>query len=104
MSLAVQDKETLLRQLTAHREQIKSFGVISLGLFGSFTTVTKVRAGSDVDLFVEFDPNKKTYDNFFDLSEYLETLLNRKVELITLQSLSKYIGPHILKQVVHVTL
>jgi hypothetical protein len=34
-----------------------------------------------------------------DLSFFLENLLGRKVELVTLQSLSPYINPHILKEV-----
>jgi predicted nucleotidyltransferase len=55
-----------------------------------------------VDLLVEFAPGEKTYDNFMELSFYLEDLLGRKVELVTPQSLSKHIGPHILKQVEHV--
>lgn len=34
---------------------------------------------------------------FMELSFFLEELLGRKVELVTPQSLNKYIGPHILK-------
>ena len=36
------------------------------------------------------------------LNYFLEDLFNRKVDLITLQSLSPYIGPHILKSVEYV--
>lgn len=50
------NKGALLRQLAAHHEQIKSYRVISLGVFGSFITSAKVGARSDVDLLVEFDP------------------------------------------------
>lgn len=39
-----------------------------------------------------------------DLGSYLEELLNRKVESVTPQSLSKHIGFHILKQVKDVKL
>jgi len=53
---------------------------------------------------VDFENDKKTYDNFIGLSFYLEELLGRKVELVTRQSLSKYIGPHILRQAEHVTI
>jgi uncharacterized protein len=38
-----------------------------------------------------------------DLSFFLEALLERKVELFTRQSLSKYIGPHILKEVQNIS-
>jgi hypothetical protein len=39
-----------------------------------------------------------------DLSFFLEELFGRKVEIVTPQSLSKFIGPHILKEVQHVSL
>lgn len=96
-------KELLLQQLTSHSNEIKSFGVKQLGLFGSFAKGAAV-ATSDVDLLVDFERDKKTYDNFIELSFFLEELLGRRVDLVTPQSLSKYIGPHILKQVEDVRL
>ena len=39
-----------------------------------------------------------------DLSFFLEDLFGRKIEMVTQQSLSKYIGPHILKEVENVGL
>ncbi|MGS2760800.1 nucleotidyltransferase family protein [Sinomicrobium sp. M5D2P9] len=93
----------LLSLLRANREKLFSYGVTSLSIFGSFLS-GKLRPDSDVDLLVEFEPDKKTYDNFMDLSFFLEDLLGRKVELVTPQSLSPYIGPHILKQAENVAL
>ena len=104
MRATVYTKAALLDVLLKNREAIKSYGVKELGLFGSFAVDTKINDASDVDLMVEFVPGKKSYDNFMELSFYLEEILGRKVELVTLQSLSKYIGPHILKQVEHVSL
>jgi predicted nucleotidyltransferase len=51
-----------------------------------------------VDLLVDFQPGRKTYDNFLDLAELLEKILQRPVELITRESLSPYIGPRILQE------
>jgi predicted nucleotidyltransferase len=96
-------KESLLKKLTAHRKTIRTFGVKQLSLFGSFAT-GNVQQGSDIDLLVDFENDKKTYDNFIELSFYLEELLGRKVELVTRQSLNKYIGPRILKQAEHVAI
>jgi hypothetical protein len=101
---AVVDKASLFQKLRSHRIEIKSFGVKSIGVFGSFAKDAYISMESDVDLLVDFDPGKKTYDNFMELSFFLEDLLCRKVELITAQSLSKYIGPYILKEVEHVSL
>jgi predicted nucleotidyltransferase len=97
MQIAVQNKRTLITLLKANGQKLRSYGVANLSVFGSFIN-GKPSPESDVDLLVDFDPNKKTYDNFMDLSFFLEDLLGRKVELVTPQSLSKYIGPHILKE------
>jgi predicted nucleotidyltransferase len=104
MSLTINNKESLLQRIAGHGNHIKSYGVKELGLFGSFALNIRIRPDSDIDFLVEFEPGFKTFDNYMDLSFYLEELLGRKVELVTQQSLSKYIGPHILKQVEHVPL
>lgn len=103
MAIKVNTKAILFSQLQMNAEKIKSFGVSKLGVFGSFTT-NKVKNDSDIDFLVEFDPTKKNFDNFIELSFYLEELLNRKVEIVTPQSLSKHIGPHILKQTQYVSI
>jgi predicted nucleotidyltransferase len=54
---------------------------------------------SDIDLLVEFTPGQKTFDHSMDLFFFLEELLQHKVELVTLESLSPYIGIHMLKEV-----
>ena len=51
-------KQDLLVALSANREAIKSYGVNSLGFFGSFSKGT-VNDQSDVDLLVDFVPEKE---------------------------------------------
>lgn len=104
MNTSVENKSLLLHRLTTHSNEIKSFGVKDLGLFGSFKRDISIKEESDVDLIVKFEKERKSYDNFMNLAFYLEELLGRKVELVTHESLSKYIGPHILKEVEHVNL
>ena len=96
-------KQELLAAITSNREVIKGYGVSNLGLFGSFSK-GRFTETSDVDLLVEFIPEQKTFDNFMELSFFLEELLGRKVELVTPQSLSKFIAPHILKEVENVSI
>ena len=96
-------KQELLAAITSNREVIKGYGVSNLGLFGSFSKGT-FNESSDVDLLVEFIPEQKTFDNFMELSFFLEELLGRKVELVTPQSLSKFIAPYILNEVENVSL
>ncbi len=103
MSAPVPDKRTLLERLLANRNKIRSYGVCNLSLFGSSVS-DSLNERSDIDFLVEFLPEKKSYDNFMELSFYLEDLLGRKIELVTPQSLSKYIGPHILKNAEYVAI
>lgn len=103
MQQPVTDKTSLLIQLSSNKSTIKAFGVKQLRLFGSFAT-GKANNQSDVDLLVDFERGRKTHDNFMELSFYLEDILGRKVELVTPQSLSKFLAPHILKQAENVAI
>lgn len=68
-----------------------------LALFGSFARNTQ-NTDSDVDLLVEFLPGRKTFDNFIAVCELLEESLQRRVEVLTPESLSPHIGPRILQE------
>lgn len=94
-------KTSILSALQSHQSQIKAFGVKRLGLFGSFVREEQ-NAESDVDLLVEFEPERKTFDNFIHLSFFLQDLFQREVEVVTPESLSPYIGPHITREVEYV--
>jgi uncharacterized protein len=54
---------------------------------------------SDVDFVVEFFPGKKTFQNFMGLAFFLKDLLQRRVELITPESLSPCLRSTILSEV-----
>ena len=95
-------KETILQLLADHKEELLNHGVLEIGLFGSYAR-NEATKESDVDLLVNIAKDKKTFRNFMALSYYLEELLGKKVELVTKQSLSPYIGPHILKTVEYVS-
>jgi predicted nucleotidyltransferase len=94
-------KKEIQHAILDSNDVLNRLGVKSIGLFGSFVKNT-VRDDSDIDLFVDFLPGQKSFDNFMELAFFLEELLGRKVEIVTPQSLSKHIGPHILKEVENV--
>ena len=84
--------------LRRHELEIKNrFSVKRIGLFGSFARGDE-KDSSDVDIMVEFE--KPTFDNFMNLSFYLEDLFNRRVELVTPDSLSPYVAPYVKSEVV----
>jgi predicted nucleotidyltransferase len=96
--MSVQSKEQILVLLREHETEPRRFGVKRCGIFGSFVR-DEEREQSDVDILVEFDPERKTFDNFMNLASYLEGLFGRRVDLVTKESLSPHIGPHILREV-----
>ena len=96
--MAVQTKEQIFALLHRHQADLQHLGVQRYGIFGSFVR-NEAQDQSDVDILVEFVPNQKTFDNFMHLAFFLEELFERTVDLITPESLSPYIGPHILREV-----
>lgn len=97
------EKQNILQELSNQRHHLAEFGVEEIGLFGSFVR-DEANADSDIDLLVEMNKSRKTFRNFLALNYYLEELFGRKVELVTKQSLSPYIGPHILRTVEYASL
>ena len=57
----------------------KEFGVINIGLFGSYAKGTQ-RADSDIDFLVEFEEPR--FEWVAGLQIYLEKKFNRKIELV----------------------
>jgi uncharacterized protein len=75
------------------------FGVTKIGLFGSFARGEQTRR-SDVDVLVDFAQGYATLHNFIGLSDYLEALFKRKVDLLTEGGIDKYIRPYIEAEVI----
>jgi len=97
------EKQDILDELSNQRHQLANFGVEQIGLFGSFVR-DEANQESDIDLLVNMSKNRKTFRNFLALNYYLEEIFGRKVDLVTKQSLSPYIGPHILRTVEYASL
>jgi len=92
-------KNIILSVIRTHKSQLASFGVSRIGLFGSYVR-NEQQPQSDIDFLVDFEPEKETFDNFMNLYNYLEELfVNEKIEVVTVNGLSPYIGKYILKEV-----
>ena len=96
-------KSEIFDFLRANKDSIHSYGVKKIGIFGSFARNTQ-QEESDIDILVEFEPEKLNYDGFINLAYFLEDNLERKVDLLTTDGLSPYIGPKILEEVEYVSL
>lgn len=99
----VGNRAQLLHMLQGNAAAIQAFGVLKLGVFGSFARDTATPE-SDVDLFVDFLPERKTLKTLLGLSRFLEALLGRKVELVTPGALNPFTGKYILDEVRYVSL
>ena len=93
----VQTKREILARLREYERQLRDLGVERIGLFGSFVHGRQVPE-SDVDLLLSFQPGMKTFYRFMQISFLLEDILQRPVELVTIEALSPYLGPHILSE------
>lgn len=99
--MKIENKEQILKFIEENKRIIGQYKVRRLGLFGSFVR-NEQKDQSDIDFMVEYEKGEKTIENFVGLIDYLETNLEREVELVTPESLSKYIKPYIDKEVEYV--
>ena len=81
-------KEKIFQLIRENKDQLEQFGVKRIGLFGSYVH-DKNTYNSDVDLLVEFNTGKKSFDNYMDLKFYLEKLFDRDVDLVIKDSVKK---------------
>jgi uncharacterized protein len=103
MNTPPENRDDVIRRILDIRQSLVRLGVHTIGLFGSFIR-NEQTPQSDIDILVDFLPDQHTFDNFMDVSLLLEETLGRHVDLVTRESLSPYIGPHILKEVRHVNI
>ncbi|HMG15789.1 MAG TPA: nucleotidyltransferase family protein [Saprospiraceae bacterium] len=103
MNTAVKNKKELIERILASGKQISSYGVKSLGIFGAFVR-DEAKENSDVDFFIDFAIEYKTLKNFVGLADILQEITGRKVEIVTPQSLNKFLGKYIIQEVEYVSL
>ena len=85
----VMNKNEIIKILKEEEKFIQNeFGVISIGLFGSYAKQTE-HINSDVDLLVEF--KEPSYSYLMGLYQFLESKINSKIEIVRK-------GPHLSKR------
>lgn len=73
--------------LASHNEEIrKKYGVVILGIFGSYARGEQNEL-SDIDILVELE--KPIGLKFFELWDELENLLGMKVDLLTIKAVKQ---------------
>jgi len=95
-------KSPVIKKLEAAAPAIRSqFGVTRIGIFGSFARGEQTKK-SDVDVLVDFAEGYATLKNIVGLADRLEALFKRKVDLITVEGVDKYIRQNVEAEVIWV--
>jgi predicted nucleotidyltransferase len=77
--MAALDRENIIETLESYEGDLKDFGVVRIGLFGSFLS-GEFDESSDLDFLVKFEEN--SFDNYMKLKLFLEDLFDRDVDLV----------------------
>ncbi len=94
--------EEVYRVLKQYLPQVQlTYGVNSLGVFGSFVR-GEMTDSSDLDVLVEFE-GAPTFRKYMDLKFFLEDLFGRKVDLVIQEDIKAQIREKILREVVYVS-
>jgi hypothetical protein len=96
------DRAYILATLKSQKPKLENLGIKTVGLFGSYLREGN-REQSDIDILIDFFPDKETFDNYMAVCDLFEQLFkNEKVDVVTKNGLSPYIGPKILNEVLYV--
>jgi len=87
--------EEIFELIRQNKSELDRFGASRIGLFGSQIR-GEASAKSDIDFIVEFVSGRKNYDNYINLCFFLEDLFNKKIDLLTPESLSPHLKDRIL--------
>lgn len=82
-----------------NKPKLSELGIRKVGLFGSYLRNEQTHE-SDIDLLIDFDPEQENFDNYMAVYNLFERIFkNKKIEVVTQNGLSPYIGPKILNEV-----
>lgn len=95
------NKEYIINFLRQNLTVIKSYGIKSLALFGSFARDEATNT-SDLDLLVEFE-GVVTFDKYMDLKFFLEDSLGLSVDLVSRKMLKPQVADSVERDLIYVS-
>lgn len=100
----VAHRSDVLDRLTTDASTLRGMGLARCAVFGPFTRDQAIQPESDVDLLVSFQPGRKDFDAYLELVDHLETILARRVDLVTTEGLSRHLAASVLAEALDVAL
>lgn len=95
------DKSEILHFLTSKKQELhQSFGLVKIGLFGSYARGEE-RGDSDIDLAVEIESENK-FRSFFGLKNYLEKELSKNIDIGIESTLKPIVKNSIKSEIIYV--
>ena len=94
----------IMNVLGEHSDILRKYKVKKIGLFGSYIRGEQ-KKHSDIDFLVEFDMSAfgkdfmGCFDCYMELLFFLEEIFAKRIELLTIEEISPYIKPYVLKEV-----
>ena len=66
-------KEFILSTIRMHKAELTKFGILNVGLFGSYVREEQ-SLKSDIDILIDVAPDKENFDNYMAVYDYFEIL------------------------------
>ena len=93
-------REEAIKRISANATHIRNYGVRRIALFGSVARGEQ-HPDSDVDVLVEFEHGKKTFDNYMELKFFLEEVFGMNVDLVIKEAIKPALRHSILEGAVY---
>jgi uncharacterized protein len=90
-------RDEILTTVARNGDRLRALHVRELALFGSYARGTP-SSGSDIDFLVEFD--RKSFDNYMAVKEFLESLFKTRVDLVLKSTIKPRLRENILREAV----
>jgi hypothetical protein len=95
---ALLNRDGVLAVLAAERQRLMALGVRRIAVFGSISRGEATEV-SDLDLLVELD--RKSFDAYMDVKEFLEDRFGCPVDLVLADGIKPRLRPIILREAVY---
>jgi uncharacterized protein len=94
------DKEIINKLSEAKEYLARRYALSRIGVFGSIARGEE-SSMSDIDIVVDFTSTPDLFE-FFEIEEYLENILHRKIDLVREKSIKKQIKDRVLREVIYI--